>query len=149
MKFWILDFRFWISRLETRDPEVKTRSGFTLLEVVVAMAIVGLGVVTLLELFSAGLRLETKSSATTEAVAYGRQLMDGILIRPQVKEGQEGGSLGESYRWSVHVKRFQEVAPLSSTGWELREVALEMHYRDGDRDRQVDVKTLRLVKKGS
>jgi len=50
--------------------------GFTLLEVVVGMAIVGLGVVILLEIFSSGLRLGSKSSERTEAVLYGRQVMD-------------------------------------------------------------------------
>src|SRR6266404_2579663 len=33
--------------------------GFTLLEVAIALAILGVGVVTVLELFSAGLRMET------------------------------------------------------------------------------------------
>ena len=50
--------------------------GFTLLEVVVAMTIVGLGVVTLLEIFSMGLRLGTRSTYRTDAVVQGRRIMD-------------------------------------------------------------------------
>ncbi len=51
-------------------------AGFTLLEVVVAMTIVGLGVVTLLEIFSLGLRLEARSSVRTAGISYGRQALD-------------------------------------------------------------------------
>jgi prepilin-type N-terminal cleavage/methylation domain-containing protein len=55
-------------------------AGFTLLEVVVAMTIVGLGVVTLLQIFSFGLRLGAKSTVQTEAMAYGREMMDELLV---------------------------------------------------------------------
>jgi len=50
--------------------------GFTLLEVVVAMTIVGLGIVTLLQIFSLGLRLGARSTVRTEVVTDGRQVMD-------------------------------------------------------------------------
>jgi prepilin-type N-terminal cleavage/methylation domain-containing protein len=63
------------------------RAGFTLLEVVVAMAIVGLGVVTLLEIFSLGLRLGARSSFDTESMAYGRLVMDEVLARRDIDAG--------------------------------------------------------------
>ena len=67
------------SKLETRNAKLET--GFTLLEIVVAMAIVGVGVVTVLQVFSLGLRLAGASSARTEAVAYSREAVDAFLIR--------------------------------------------------------------------
>ena len=134
MKFQISNFKF--------------QSGFTLLEVVVAMAIVGLGVVTLLEIFSLGLRLVTKSSTRTEAVSYGRQVMDEVLIRREIQEGGEEGSLGEGHRWRLQVEpRREESEFLPSTGWELKEITLQMQYREGEREKEVEMRTLRLVKK--
>ena len=67
MKFQVSGFGTRSPELNTQHSTLNTRCGFTLLEVVVAMAIVGLGVVALLEIFSLGLRLETRSAARTEA----------------------------------------------------------------------------------
>ena len=53
--------------------------GFTLLEVLIAMTIVGLGVVTLLQIFSLGLRLQSRSTSQSEAVAHGTRVMDEML----------------------------------------------------------------------
>ena len=133
--------------MKLRNLQFAIRNGFTLLEVVVAMAIVGLGVTTLFEIFSLGLRLGTRSSERTEATAYSRQAIDELLIRQRLNDGGEEGSIGGSYRWSVQVKPFQNDDPFSSTGWDLKEITLQMRYREGERERELELKTLRLVKK--
>ena len=61
--------------------KVNRRGGFTLLEIIVAMAIVGLGVVTLLQIFSLGLRLGARSSVETESMAYGLTSVLPLSIR--------------------------------------------------------------------
>lgn len=124
--------------------------GFTLLEVVVAMTIVGLGVVTLLEVFSLGLRLNAKSSDRTEAVTRGRSILDELLIRREIREGGEDGSFGGHGRWRLQVKSVRDETRLDSpAGWELREVTLELPYRGSDREKRLELKTLRLVRKGN
>jgi len=119
----------------------KSIMGFTLLEVMVAMAIVGLGIVTLLELFSSGLRLGTKSSERTEAILYGRQVMDEALIRREVARGREDGSFENKYRWVLRTDPVRDESVLElSSGWELEQVTLEM-------GNLVQMRTFRLVKK--
>ncbi len=128
-------------RLKSKIENPKSKMGFTLLEVVVAMAIVGLGVVILLEIFSSGLRLGSKSSERTEAVLYGRQVMDHALIRRDLRRGREDGSFENRFRWTLRVDPLQEESVLDlSSGWELEEVTLEM-------GNLVQMKTLRMVAK--
>lgn len=125
------------------SPAVGRHDGFTLLEVVVAMAIVGLGVVTVMEVFSMGLRLSTKSSEKTETVAIGRQVFDRILLRREPGDGLEAGSLAQGYRWQLNTSRFEADDALSlSTPWQLKEINLTI--RGGDR--QLEMTTLRLVR---
>ena len=124
------------------------QSGFTLVEVVVALAIVGMGVVTLFEIFSSGLRLETRSSGRTEVAAYSRQAIDEFLIRREVRDGRLEGSINERYRWGIEVQPFREDDQLASVGWDLKEITVEMRYREEGRDKRAELKTLRLVKKG-
>ena len=135
--------------MKIQNPKPKTQNGFTLLEVVVAMAIVGLGVMTLFEVLSAGLRLEMRSSDQTRAITYSRQAIDGFLIRRGIRDGGEEGSAGGRHRWSVEVRPFQESSQLSSVRWDLKEVRLRVRYREGEREKEVVLKTLRLLKKNN
>jgi prepilin-type N-terminal cleavage/methylation domain-containing protein len=124
-------------------------AGFTLLEVVVAMTIVGIGVVTLLEIFSMGLRLGSRSSAATEAMTYGRQAMDEILLRRKIEEGAQQGSLNERTRWKLGIEPVQEPSDTLSlsSAWELKEITLDMRVTDAGRDRTVELRTYRLIRK--
>jgi prepilin-type N-terminal cleavage/methylation domain-containing protein len=123
--------------------------GFTLLEVVVAMTIVGLGVVTLLEIFSLGLRLGARSTLRTEVITDGRHVMDNFLARGVIQEGTERGTLDPQSRWVLQVQGMKNVSTeLSlSNDWELKEVALDLVVSDGGRERHVELNTLRLVRK--
>lgn len=123
--------------------------GFTLLEVLVAMTIVGIGVVTLLEVFSLGLRLGSKSTAQTEALAYGRLIMDSVLAKSKMEDGGEQGTYQERGRWKLQVQTLREATPALNLGsnLELKEVALDLVVDDGGRERRVELKTLRLVRK--
>jgi hypothetical protein len=112
------------------------------------MAIVGLGVVTLLEIFSSGLQLGARSRDRTEAVAYGRQLMDQFLARRTLKEGNEQGTIGEVSRWQLQVQPVRPAEGLTlGNDWELKEIALEIFIPGSSRERSVKFRTLRLVKK--
>ncbi len=123
--------------------------GFTLIEVVVAMTIVGLGVVTLLEIFSSGLRLGARSAVYTEAGTYGRQVMDELLARRNLQDGTERGSSGANRRWKIQIQPVADSGQTLtlSSPWELEEISLDMAVTDAGRERHVELKTLRLVKK--
>jgi prepilin-type N-terminal cleavage/methylation domain-containing protein len=123
--------------------------GFTLLEVVVAMTIVGLGVVTLLEIFSLGLRLGARSSVRTEASTYGRQVMDELLARRNLQDGSEQGHADANRRWKIQIQPVSDGGQTLglSSNWELKEISLDMVVMDAGRERHVELKTLRLVKK--
>jgi prepilin-type N-terminal cleavage/methylation domain-containing protein len=123
-------------------------AGFTLLEVVVAMAIVGLGVVTLLEIFSSGLRLGTNSSLETESMAYGRQVMDELLSRPALERGAMQGNLQERARWQLRVQDLREPERLLDldSPWQLKEVTVTVRLAGSGRE--VQLKTFKLARRG-
>jgi prepilin-type N-terminal cleavage/methylation domain-containing protein len=124
--------------------------GFTLLEIVVAMTIVGLGVVTLLEVFSSGLRLGARSQDRTEVITQGRQVMDQFLAGRTLAEGTEQGVIGENGRWKLQVQPVRSAEELSlGNDWELKEIALDIIVPESSSERRVELRTLRLVKKGN
>ena len=129
--------------------KVNRRGGFTLLEIIVAMAIVGLGVVTLLQIFSLGLRLGARSSVETESMAYGRLVMDEILARRNIDEGASQGNFQDRGRWQLLIQNVNDPERTLSlcAGWELKRVSVAMHLRDAGKEREVELMTLRLVRK--
>jgi general secretion pathway protein I len=133
--------------LKTRNLKLET--GFTLLEVVVAMAIVGIGVAALLEIFSLGLKLAGASSARTDAVVYSREAVDSFLVRKSFDARGESGSFGRSLRWQIDVDPVRDDTQEAPPNWEVSEITLTLRYPDAERDKLVQIKTLRVIKKQS
>ena len=132
------------------NSRFRASRGFTLLEIVVAMTIVGLGVVTLLEVFSSGLRLGARSQDRTEVITQGRQVMDQFLAGRTLAEGTVQGIIGENGRWKLQVQPVRSAEELSlGNDWELKEIALDIIVPESSSERRVELRTLRLVKKGN
>jgi general secretion pathway protein I len=124
-----------------------SKGGFTLLEVVVALTIVALGVVTVLEIFSLGLRLAAKSSELSQARLYGQSVMDEIMVYGGPQSGREEGYFSAGHRWRLQVRTLGEPAASLANPWELKEIGLELRYREANREKQLELKTLRLSKR--
>jgi prepilin-type N-terminal cleavage/methylation domain-containing protein len=89
--------------------------GFTLLEVLVAIAILGVSLITLFELFSGGLRLGRASEDYLKATLFAQKKMNELrLANFTLGEGEEAGVFEEdqNYRWSATVEPFdRELEP--------------------------------------
>jgi general secretion pathway protein I len=75
--------------------------GFTLLEVIVAMALFAAGIVAISRLFTGSLRLSGGARDASAAAIYARQRMEEALLAPDPAEGVEQGAFGEGYRWKL------------------------------------------------
>lgn len=120
------------------------RKGFTLLEVVVAMAILGAGIAALLALFSGSLRLAGGARDTSAAAVYASQRLEEALLAPNPVEGEEKGPFGEKYRWVTRTT----FLPGGEQG-DYRPVRIEVTVIWGDpgAERSVDVAATRWEKK--
>ena len=146
-KFQVSSSRFRVLKFKIQNSKFKTEAGFTLLEIVVAMAIVGLGVVTLLQIFSLGLRLETASSARTDAVAYSRQAFDTFLLQKSFDSRGDSGTIGRTHSWRIYVDPVRDNSQDAPAGWEVSEITLQMRYPEAEHDKVLEMKTLRVVKR--
>ena len=99
--------------------------GFTLLEVAIALAILGVGVVTVLELFSAGLRMESGSGKRARAVVYARGLLDQTLALPELRAGSERGRFDDAFRWEVTVREAPEFTDQGNGLGKKKDLALK------------------------
>jgi type II secretion system protein I len=115
--------------------------GFTLLEVLVAMVILGLAVVTLIQLTSQGMRLLKRSGDSQVAALLADRLAREVQPAAEsVETGQEGALTWE--RRVVQVSLPVELDPPS--GSPARLLSLSVVVRWGTRG-AVEVATLRTV----
>jgi len=132
-------------------PDTRVERGFTLIEVMVAFAILGVGLTVIIELFSGGLRLGRASVEYTKAVNYARMKMEEIAVKPSVEEGTgEGESDDKAFRWQVGVKKIDLLSIDKSIDYkppiELFQVKVDVFWKSGSKEKSTTVESLKAVK---
>lgn len=126
--------------------------GYTLIEVIVAFALLALGLTLLLGTLSGATRQVRVAADGGRAALHAQSLLDGLdmdaPLRPQQREGDfEGGT----YRWRLKVQPWREaseaspVAPLAAQGPRLLEVELDVEWGDGRPGQRLNIHSLRLT----
>jgi prepilin-type N-terminal cleavage/methylation domain-containing protein len=128
-------------------------AGFTLLEIAVSLAILGVGVVTCLEIFGASLRLQDRASRETRAVLAARAAMDALLFQPEIVDHTEERTSAEGYRTLVTVRHAgpedgvelddEEMGFVSDVS--LRFLQVDVSWQDGQGLKTFTLKSLRAA----
>ncbi len=80
--------RYCLSQPQVRSASGPAEGGFSLLEVTVALAILGLTVVSLFQLFSMGMRGVKKSEYYSEALIIAESMLDEVYGMKDLEEGE-------------------------------------------------------------
>ena len=125
--------------------------GFTLIEVVVALAILSIGLMVLIELFSGGLRLGRVSGEYSKAVNYGRMKMEEVMTQQGIEEGTDEGKFDDTYRWQVDLKKV-DLLPADKIGpFEppvlLYQIRVDVLWKSGPKERSARFESFRTIKK--
>ena len=129
-------------RLKTARPSsAREERGFTLLEVLVALAILGVAVVAVIQGFAQDLRLLKLSGEHQRAVQLADEKIREVPVTAEQREhGAEAG-----FRWErvIRLVEAPELAPPGSPPrWRVFEIAVRVVW---DERRQVELATLRTV----
>jgi prepilin-type N-terminal cleavage/methylation domain-containing protein len=134
------------------DPALRG-NGFTLLEVVVALAIAGLALVGLFRAGSGGLFAVDTAARGEEAVQRAQSHLAAVGRDAALTEGDFTGDDGGGYRWTLRVRPLSTRQSLAQDGISSAtttlfnvEVAISWPARAGERS--VVLRTLRLGSAG-
>ncbi len=126
--------------------------GFTLLEVVIAMAILGMGLAVIMELFSGGFRLGRTSEEYTKAANYARIKLEEIGSQQNITEGTEEGEFDDVFRWKVSMKKIDilpiEKDPNFKPPVELFQVKVSVLWKSGSKERSASIESYKMSKSG-
>ncbi len=132
--------------------------GFTLLEVIIALAILGIGLTVIMELFSGGLRLGRVSEEYTKAMNYACLKMEEIAIQNTVTEGEDEGEFDEgqlngTYRWKVTVEKVDILPGDKGTEFkppvEFYHVRVNITWMAGSKEKSASLESYKTVKPGT
>jgi len=136
---------------EIQNPKDRTKNkGFTLIEVVVAMAILGIALTVIIELFAGGLRLARVSKEYTKAVNYANTKMEEVACWQTLEEGMTEGEFDETYRWRVAMNKVN-LLPVEKP-WEVKppiqlfQIRVDVLWRSGSKERSAGIETHRTMK---
>lgn len=129
---------------------MERKQGFTLIEVVIGLAILGVGLMVVIELFAGGLRLGRASKEYTKATQYARVKMGELTLKPPSIEGVEEGEFDETYRWKMETKRVDLLPLEKDTDFkppvDLLHIKVDVIWKSGLKERSVGVESYRSIK---
>jgi len=118
--------------------------GFTLMEVLIAFAILSVSMGALMLAFSDGLRMTGRSVTISTATLQAQSLLDAVGRSIPVRQGQVTGVLEDGSHWNVSIEPFDTGESGSAATASLLAFRVDATV-EWERDRGVTLSTLRLA----
>lgn len=133
--------------------EARTRgrgaAGFTLLEVLVAFAVLAVALGAAMEVFSTGLRSARAAHTHTIATLLAESRLESVGVEDPLTEGESSGEWDNGYRWRVEVLPYapNDEALETPTLPDAFAVTVTVWRGDAGKAGSVTLTTLRLAPK--
>lgn len=125
---------------------LRSRKGFTLLEILVALTLVSVVLVVVLQLFSANLRSLSVSQSYEDAAAHAEAIMRNVLEDEDFPQKSYTGTTEDGYRYEVAITKAYDERT-RELNVELYEVTLNVFWNDRVRERSMTLTTLKMTEK--
>ena len=136
--------------MRLRDYTTGSR-GFTLIEIVVALAILAIGLTVALEGFAGGLRSARVSEDYTKATWHGQAKMEEMLMTQELTEGVTEGTFDSQFSWKSEVKKAtpslgQDENTQTSVPVDLYQIIVTVTWPWGAGKKSLELESLRTYK---
>jgi general secretion pathway protein I len=125
-------------------------AGFTLLEVLVSMAVLAICLTVIMELFSGALKSSHLSDKYLQAVFLAREKAEEVLVSKELSEGVVEGENEAGFKWKAEVHpvlRPEEELPKLPFG--TFEVRVEVMWGEGRHQRSYVLETRQIADEAS
>jgi len=127
-----------------RPPAGAQEGGFTLVEVIVALAMLSAGLSILLALISSGLRRTADAERIAEAGSLAQSLMAEVGTDLPIKLEQRDGQFPNGYRWHLKMQQYGDAREREEWPIGVYLISTEVEWDDGAQRRAYALSTLRL-----
>jgi prepilin-type N-terminal cleavage/methylation domain-containing protein len=120
--------------------------GFSLVEVLFALAIVGLILGTAATVFRNGISGHAGADDVDTAIAVAEQTMAAAGITAPLQDGETHGLFADRFAWRLAVSPYDDKSePPPPAPFKLYRLQVEVAWHDGQRQRQIALGSLRLA----
>jgi prepilin-type N-terminal cleavage/methylation domain-containing protein len=121
------------------------RKGFTLLETLVAVAVLGTAVAATMGALSGALRNESRAEDYERIVLLSRAQMNELMSLPSWKDGQVWrGDWNSTAWWKAKVQRVPETGGIAQQNRELLRLLLTATWKTTRGEKALEFETVRL-----
>jgi type II secretion system protein I len=120
--------------------------GFTLLEVLVAVAILGIAITVILQLFSSNLNAISASEDYIFAATTATAKMREIVSDEKLSEGSLSETTADGYRIDASITDALKDRT-ENLQVQLLEITLTIHWTRGSKERSLTMRTMKVVEK--
>jgi prepilin-type N-terminal cleavage/methylation domain-containing protein len=136
---------------EKRSSSLSSQCGFTLLEVMIAVMILGLSLTAILQQFSVAIRAGRKSHDVTHAMLHVKEKLEGLKVEKDLSESSDTGIFDDGCEWETRVEVFSygeegDDESYEDLKYETFSLVSTVTWNDGARKRSVELKTLKTVR---
>jgi general secretion pathway protein I len=122
----------------------RQQAGFTLVEVIVALAMLSIGLTVLLGLISSSLRQAADAERMAEAGSLAQSLMAEIGVDLPISLQERDGHFANGYRWHLKMSPYGNAQEQEEWPIGVYTISAEVEWRDSERRRSYALTTLRL-----
>jgi general secretion pathway protein I len=126
-------------------------SGFTLIEVLVAMTIMAISLTIVMGLFSGGLRSKKRAFDYDTAVELAKNKMQEILLVQSCELGTQEGDFHNGYSWEIEVILDEPESTnfkiKSARNYKMLIIKLKILWEHGDKTKIYSISTLKMEEK--
>jgi general secretion pathway protein I len=119
-------------------------AGFTLVEVIVALAMLAAGLSVLLGMISTGLERTGIAGRTAEAASLAQSLLAQVGTEFPVRPDQRDGVFPNGDRWHLTIVPYRRARDEAERAVELYQVSAQIEWSEGQEPRAFALSTLRL-----
>ena len=119
---------------------MNNNNGFTLFEVIVAVAILSISLVMVMQLFSAGLKSARSSCDYTRAVVHAKDKMEELADSLEA----DSGDFEDGFKWQTDVQEYKQN---EGTELNLKKLLVRVYWPDVmDKQRSYELVSLKMVR---
>ena len=125
----------------------RRNAGFTLIESVVALAILGLGLASLIRVFGGVLDRDFQSESKAKAASLARSLEARLGLELPIAPGSSSGTFDSGYRWRLDISPYGDDQDRAAWPMSPYQILITVSWPFGDGYRSVTLTTLGLAPK--
>lgn len=136
--------------MQKQKKRTRSQAGFTLLEVLLAVVILGVSLTTILLQFQTALHAGSISQERTNAVIYAKEKLESLKIEDELSESSQSGTFENGYEWETEVSLYEyedqeEDISYEDLRHETYKLRATVKWNSGINKRQIELITLKTV----